>query len=304
MTTLLPSGSLMARPILTTAAVLGSLLAALASPAAAQVDPGAGAAAYPLPDSLQFGAVGPAAPGPRSRPDPPAGEPDQLLAEPTGESMVEPTVEPVGARIADASPAGPNAPVEVVTVPFGSVGHAVEIDVANESATAELAGASVAVASGPAWLRFDATEVTLADLAPGTGAVAALAFAVDRTAPVGVPANVAVEVRVGRTVVAVRTFRFAVAAPREVSLGAPRPNPTRGAAGLTYELPVAGRVDVRMYDVLGREVAQLVGEEKTAGRHEARIASGLAAGVYVVRLVASGPGGETQARTQRFTVVR
>ena len=42
-----------------------------------------------------------------------------------------------------------------------------------------------------------------------------------------------------------------------------------------------------MYDILGREVAVLVNEKKTAGTYEASFdGAGLASGVYVYRLTA------------------
>ena len=78
------------------------------------------------------------------------------------------------------------------------------------------------------------------------------------------------------------------------------PNPLRGAATVRFETPVAGPVSVRVYDVTGREVAVLVDRELAAGAATASLdASGLASGVYVVRLQA----GETVATT-RLSVVR
>ena len=57
---------------------------------------------------------------------------------------------------------------------------------------------------------------------------------------------------------------------------------------------------VTVYDLLGRVVAQPVGARLEAGAHRADAGvSGLAPGVYVVRLVAG-----TRAETVRFTVAR
>ena len=90
----------------------------------------------------------------------------------------------------------------------------------------------------------------------------------------------------------------AAAAP--LSLDAPRPNPARGAATIGFSLPEAGAVRLTVVDLLGREVAILADGETAAGRHTATLdASGLAPGVYVVRL-ASG----TEALTRRVVVVR
>ncbi|HEX8385162.1 MAG TPA: T9SS type A sorting domain-containing protein, partial [Rubricoccaceae bacterium] len=91
------------------------------------------------------------------------------------------------------------------------------------------------------------------------------------------------------------------AVPREVTLSAPWPNPARGEVTLRWGLPQAGPVDVRVYDLLGREVARLAdGEPGEAGWHESEWdARSLASGVYIVRLQVGG-----EARTRRVTVLR
>jgi len=52
-------------------------------------------------------------------------------------------------------------------------------------------------------------------------------------------------------------------------------------------LPVAGQVSLRVYDVLGREVATLVNTDQSAGRYTVTIdASSLTSGVYYYRFSA------------------
>ena len=67
---------------------------------------------------------------------------------------------------------------------------------------------------------------------------------------------------------------------------------------MTIEMPGAARV--RVYDVLGREVARRADAELAAGRHAVALdAAQLAAGVYVVRMTSGD-----FAATRRLTVVR
>lgn len=92
--------------------------------------------------------------------------------------------------------------------------------------------------------------------------------------------------------------------PRELTLHVPYPNPMRSAATLRWGLPAPAEVDVRLYDLLGREVVRVVDREmRPAGWHETRLAPGLASGVYVLRLDATRDG-RTEQRTQRLTIVR
>ena len=86
----------------------------------------------------------------------------------------------------------------------------------------------------------------------------------------------------------------------ELALSAPAPNPSAGAARVTFALPEAGAVRLSVFDVRGREIAVLLDRAVEAGRHEAALDAGaLAAGVYVVRLEAMG-----RVLTQRATVIR
>ena len=63
---------------------------------------------------------------------------------------------------------------------------------------------------------------------------------------------------------------------------------------IRFQLPVDDFVSVKVYDMLGREVAVLVNERRAAGVHEVPFeAGGLAAGVYFYRL-ATGGRGETR----------
>lgn len=85
-----------------------------------------------------------------------------------------------------------------------------------------------------------------------------------------------------------------------LAFGTPTPNPTSGPLTLAFTLPKAGVVRLALYDLLGREVAVLLNGPRAAGPHAAAFdATGLAPGVYVVRLTAGG-----EAVTWRLTVVR
>ena len=63
------------------------------------------------------------------------------------------------------------------------------------------------------------------------------------------------------------------------------PNPFNPSTVITYELPRSAHVALSVYDVLGREVAFLVNEERDAGQHEVSFdASHLSSGVYLCQL--------------------
>ena len=92
--------------------------------------------------------------------------------------------------------------------------------------------------------------------------------------------------------------------PARFELTAAAPNPARSAARFTVRLPEASHVVVRVFNVLGQEVARPVDGAQAAGTHEVTLdVRGLAAGVYVVRVEAQA-GGRAVAEARRVTVVR
>ena len=65
------------------------------------------------------------------------------------------------------------------------------------------------------------------------------------------------------------------------------PNPFNPSTVISYRLPVTSEVTLKVYNVLGNEVATLVDEYKPAGSYETKFdASGLASGIYFYQLKA------------------
>ncbi|HMU44604.1 MAG TPA: T9SS type A sorting domain-containing protein [Ignavibacteriaceae bacterium] len=60
------------------------------------------------------------------------------------------------------------------------------------------------------------------------------------------------------------------------------PNPFNPSTTIKYQIPNAGNVTLKVYDILGREVTILVDEFKNAGRYDVNFNAGeLASGVYI-----------------------
>jgi ligand-binding sensor domain-containing protein len=63
------------------------------------------------------------------------------------------------------------------------------------------------------------------------------------------------------------------------------PNPFNAGTVIAYEIPHDARVELKIYDLLGREVATLVNEQRTAGTHRVAWRSeGTASGLYLYEL--------------------
>jgi hypothetical protein len=92
----------------------------------------------------------------------------------------------------------------------------------------------------------------------------------------------------GETITAIKHERSNIEAqPNTFALFQNYPNPFNPSTTIEFTLPKSSFVALKVYDLLGREVATLVADKLVAGRHKYDwIAKGLASGVYCYRLQA------------------
>lgn len=77
--------------------------------------------------------------------------------------------------------------------------------------------------------------------------------------------------------------------PKNYTLEQNYPNPFNPTTTIVYQLSADGMVKLKVFDVLGKEVASLVNEHQTAGKYSFEFdASNLSSGVYFYRLESNG----------------
>ena len=78
------------------------------------------------------------------------------------------------------------------------------------------------------------------------------------------------------------------------------PNPFNPSTQIKYSIPVETHVELKVYNVLGNEVATLVNEEEPAGEYTVKFsASSLSSGVYIYRLQT-----DYSTITRKMTLIR
>ena len=72
--------------------------------------------------------------------------------------------------------------------------------------------------------------------------------------------------------------------PTQYLLSQNYPNPFNPTTVISFSLPQAGHVTLKVYDILGREVATLVDGYMSAGVHDTKFSALFLSGMYVYRL--------------------
>ena len=110
--------------------------------------------------------------------------------------------------------------------------------------------------------------------------------------------NIALEMKFPGNIVSYRAFKFnwdnitstgsnSGLVPESYSLAQNYPNPFNPVTSISYSIPVAGNVSIKVYDMMGREIKSLVSEYKQAGSYNVLFdASNFASGVYLYKLEA------------------
>lgn len=93
--------------------------------------------------------------------------------------------------------------------------------------------------------------------------------------------------------------------PESFGLNQNYPNPFNPTTVISYQISTVSHVTLKVYDVLGREVANLVDQRQNAGYYNVIFdASRFASGVYFCRLVANGNGGEKFVSVKKLVLMK
>lgn len=193
---------------------------------------------------------------------------------------------------------------QVYQLPFASAGNAIELTVAN-TAEVPLTSVTVEAAEVPSWIKFTATEQRIALLKSREEMPVTFTFAVDKSAPVGQRQELRFIVTGTGGEQWEKEITVAVSAPERFELFQNFPNPFNPQTAISFQLSAVSRVSLKIFNMLGQEVASLVDADRAAGFHqEMWDASRYASGMYVVRIVAEGKEGERFVAQRRMLLLK
>ncbi len=176
-----------------------------------------------------------------------------------------------------AKVASTNVTGQVWEIPFASTGNTISLNIQNTSSL-EAKNVSVTFNHLPTWLDFKSPPEADAPLAQNTVLIKSIAanatgdaeftFSVDKKAPIGKDTTLTATISTSDGQKWTKDITVEVAAPTDYKLYNNFPNPFNPSTKIAFDLPKASHVKLSIYDIVGREVAQVADADYPAGYTE------------------------------------
>ena len=185
-------------------------------------------------------------------------------------------------------------------------GNRIELTVANTSATVAAESIGVMVTKRSPHLTFTSARQIIGLIQPGKESAAIFTFSVDRSAPANRRDTLEFKITDKNGLSWTKSITVQYSGPSTFALDQNFPNPFNPSTTIYYQLPKDSRVNLKVFDLLGREVLTLVNEDRPAGYHDAKWnAADVASGVYFYRMEAKPlDGGQGFQQVKEMMVVK
>ncbi len=192
-------------------------------------------------------------------------------------------------------------------IPFASKGNTIELSVANSSALAA-ERIKVEATNIPEGIKFKEKTVTLTTLKSKEEQTASFTFSVEKTAKVSKTDTLCFTITDKSGQQWTKEITISITPPTTYELLQNYPNPFNPTTTIEYQLPGTGllySVSLKIYDAIGREVANLINEQQEPGYYQKTFdARRYASGMYVYRLVATDEQNKQHVFQKKMMMVK
>ena len=173
----------------------------------------------------------------------------------------------------------------------GTKGNQIKLTVANISDKNNADNVVVNLSRKSPALNFENEADTISLIEASKEKEAIFIFEVKRNTPVNTQDSIEFSIGDANSVMMMKTFVLNFLAPKEFKLEQNFPNPFNPTTKIQYQLPFNSKVTLKVYDILGAEVATLLNEVQDAGYKEISFnGSDYASGIYIYRITAQNRG--------------
>ena len=190
------------------------------------------------------------------------------------------------------------------SIPFASTGNTIELSIANTS-TVSTSNVVVTISSAPKWLNIANGTLNIENLKAKEVQAASFTFSVDKSAPVNKPEQIIFTITNSSGERWTKTLSLQVSPPEKFELFQNYPNPFNPSTTISYQLPAAMTISLKIYDALGREVLTLDEGLKEPGFHKNEWnARNVASGMYIYQLVLTSVEGKREFHRKKLLLLK
>ena len=198
---------------------------------------------------------------------------------------------------------------QVYKIPFASKDNSIELSVVNKS-TEEVKNIQVNAIDLPNWIKLDPANGTgetnkiIPSIKPEEEVPVLFTFSIEKEAMVNKETTLNFNVTSKSGEVWKKEITISVLPPAKFELYQNYPNPFNPSTTISFVIPNSSFVILKVFDVLGREVATLINEEKEPGYHSILWnGSDNSSGMYIYQVNAKSiDGNETISRKKMLMI--
>ncbi|MGO9480776.1 MAG: FlgD immunoglobulin-like domain containing protein [Candidatus Kryptoniota bacterium] len=161
----------------------------------------------------------------------------------------------------------PQGSGQVWQIPFASTDNTISLSIQTNSSMAVM-NVSVTFANVPSWLEFKSQSAAIKNIAADSASDAEFTFDVDKKAPVGKDTTLTATISNSSGQTWTKDIKITIGAPTTYKLYNNYPNPFNPSTKIGFELPKDSHVKLVIYNIVGREVAQVADANYPAGYTE------------------------------------
>jgi hypothetical protein len=193
---------------------------------------------------------------------------------------------------------------EAYKVPFASSDNQIDLTIANTSKIL-LSAVKVKLNSTPDWIKFTEKEVSINNLKSNEEKDVSFNFSVDKKAPVGEDTILVFRITSKDGNVWEKKIRIKVSPPEKFELFTNYPNPFNPSTTISYQLSVQSKVELKIFNMLGQEVATLVNTIQAPGYYPILwSASGNSSGIYIYQIITQGADGQKHIDRKKMMLLK
>ncbi len=156
----------------------------------------------------------------------------------------------------------------------------------------------------PEWFVLQQDDYLFGDVKTSDSKILKFTFNVNYTAPIDTTFNLEYLITATNGQSWSKKIPLYVTVPKEYSLNQNYPNPFNPITNISYELPLEAAVELKIFNITGQEVTNLVNREQPAGIHNVLWnADSYASGTYFYILNAKDKFGEHSIK-KKMTVIK